>query len=141
MKHPDAALARFQSIYTAPFDGSRAQIEFLDGRVVERNSQPLYVDGVDTGRVHSFRDITEHLRDTRMQAALHGISEAAHHASELPSCSGASTRSSASCCRRRISSSRSTTPASTSSASPTSSTSSTRPRNRARSTRARCAAR
>jgi GAF domain-containing protein len=84
LKHPDLALTRFQSIYRTPFEGSRAQIEFLDGRVVERRYEALLVDGVDTGRVHSFRDITEHVRDTRMHAALHGISEAAHQASELP---------------------------------------------------------
>jgi diguanylate cyclase (GGDEF)-like protein len=84
VRNPEAALERFDAIYREPFAGSTAQIEFLDGRVVERSSQPLVVDGVDTGRVHSFRDITEHVRDTRMQAALHRISEAAHHADELP---------------------------------------------------------
>src|SRR5204862_4148962 len=84
LKDPDAAIGRFDAIYREPFDGSQAQIEFLDGRVIERNSQRLLVDGNDTGRVHSFRDITEHVRDTRMQAALHRISEAAHHADELP---------------------------------------------------------
>jgi diguanylate cyclase (GGDEF)-like protein len=84
IRNPEAARERFQAIYHETFDGSRAQIEFLDGRVVERRSEALLVDGVDTGRVHSFRDITEHVRDTRMHAALHGISEAAHQASELP---------------------------------------------------------
>jgi len=84
VRNPEAAFERFDAIYRDDFDGSDAQIEFLDGRVVERSSQPLLVDGVDTGRVHSFRDITEHVRGTRMQAALHRISEAAHHADELP---------------------------------------------------------
>jgi hypothetical protein len=84
LKHPQASFERFDAIYREPFDGSQAQIEFLDGRVVERNSQRLLVDGIDTGRVHCFRDITQHVRDTRMQAALHRISEAAHHADELP---------------------------------------------------------
>jgi diguanylate cyclase (GGDEF)-like protein len=84
VKDPQSSFARFDAIYSAPFDGSQAQIEFLDGRVIERSSQPLFVDGVDTGRVHCFRDISQHVRDTRMQAALHRISEAAHHADELP---------------------------------------------------------
>jgi diguanylate cyclase (GGDEF)-like protein len=84
VKDPQESLARFDAMYAPPFTGSSAQIAFRDGRVVERSSAPLVIDGVDTGRVHSFRDITEHVRDARMQAALHGISEAAHHNHDLP---------------------------------------------------------
>jgi diguanylate cyclase (GGDEF)-like protein len=84
LKDPDQALARFEAMYRPPFGGSSVQIPFRDGRIVERNSAPLLVDGVDTGRVHCFRDITEHVRGMRMQAALHGISEAAHHTDDLP---------------------------------------------------------
>jgi diguanylate cyclase (GGDEF)-like protein len=84
VKDPEASFERFNAIYEGPFSGSHAHIEFRDGRVIERHSQPLLVDGVDTGRVHSFRDMTQHVRDTRMQAALHRISEAAHHTDELP---------------------------------------------------------
>jgi len=84
LKEPEVALARFEAMYQPPFGGSSVQIPFRDGRIVERNSAPLLVDGVDTGRVHCFRDITEHVRGTRMQAALHGISEAAHHTDDLP---------------------------------------------------------
>ena len=80
---PATSLAKFESLYTCPAEESQAEIEFLDGRIVERFSLPLYVDSVVTGRVHSFRDITERARSQRMQVALHGISEAAHSTPDL----------------------------------------------------------
>ncbi|MEO8160173.1 MAG: EAL domain-containing protein [Arenimonas sp.] len=83
LKDPQGSGAKFDALYEGPLVASHAVIEFLDGRVVERTSLPLFVDGVDTGRVHSFRDVSEHVRDTRMHAALHAISEAAHHTLDL----------------------------------------------------------
>ena len=83
VRDPATSMARFHSLYSKPAEESQAIIEFLDGRTVERYSLPLYVDGVTTGRVHSFRDITERARSQRMQAALYGISEAAHSTPDL----------------------------------------------------------
>jgi PAS domain S-box-containing protein len=58
---PDAFLKKVQSLY-----GSDAvdmdTLAFRDGRLFERHSFPMIMDGVKIGRVWSFRDITERKR-------------------------------------------------------------------------------
>jgi signal transduction histidine kinase/CheY-like chemotaxis protein len=44
---------------------SEALLEFLDGRVFEEFSQPHRLAGVSVGRVYTFRDVTEALRDAK----------------------------------------------------------------------------
>jgi PAS domain S-box-containing protein len=61
---PDAFLKRVQSLYgtdTVAVD----TLVFKDGRVFERHSFPMLMDGAVIGRVWSFRDITERKRQER----------------------------------------------------------------------------
>jgi diguanylate cyclase (GGDEF)-like protein/PAS domain S-box-containing protein len=83
MQFPVDALAGYESLYAAPEQESFDILPLKDGRTFERYSLPLYVDSIATGRVHSFRDITERARADRMQSALHRISEAAHATQDL----------------------------------------------------------
>ncbi|MEO7068834.1 MAG: EAL domain-containing protein [Rhodanobacter sp.] len=55
---PPAFIALVDSLYEHPTEVSRDVLEFKDGRVFERFSQPYLVDAVSAGRVWSFRDIT-----------------------------------------------------------------------------------
>jgi signal transduction histidine kinase len=61
LKEPELFLARVKEIY-ARTEESFDVIELHDGRVYERYSKPQTVDGVQVGRVWSFRDVTEERR-------------------------------------------------------------------------------
>ena len=69
----DAFVERVKELYEQPEAESRDLIEFLDGRVLERDSRPQRIDGVVVGRVWSFRDVSEErrLRDELMRQAFH----------------------------------------------------------------------
>ena len=62
LKDPEAFLGRLRSLY----EDSKARcddlVEFLDGRVFERHSEPQRAWGRNIGRVWGFRDITERRR-------------------------------------------------------------------------------
>jgi len=58
LKTPLAFLARTEAIYQRPEEGSFDVLECLDGRIIERYSQPQLLNGRVVGRVWSFRDIT-----------------------------------------------------------------------------------
>ncbi len=67
LKDPDGFLGSVKAIYDDPHAVSQDWIEFKDGRVFERFSQPLVLDGEPRGRVWSFLDITERkLAEDRM---------------------------------------------------------------------------
>jgi diguanylate cyclase (GGDEF)-like protein/PAS domain S-box-containing protein len=58
-RNPDAFLLDLERLYADPMAVSTDTIEFKDGRVYERYSQPQFLEGKPVGRVCCFRDVTE----------------------------------------------------------------------------------
>ncbi len=70
LKEPEAFVQRVGEIYATPHASSFDVLQFKDGRVVERYSQPQFIDGLPVGRVWSFRDVSErkHLEEQLRQS-------------------------------------------------------------------------
>jgi signal transduction histidine kinase/ActR/RegA family two-component response regulator len=82
LKDPQAFLAKVKDLYNDSQSASLDILEFVDGRIFERYSQPQQVFNAASGRVWSFRDVTE---KRAASAALERAKEAAEAASRAKS--------------------------------------------------------
>ena len=67
---PVAFLARVEEIYADPTGELLDEVSLADGSTFERYTIPLRLEGERVGRVWSFRDVTQRVRDKRREAEL-----------------------------------------------------------------------
>jgi len=60
LRDPDQFIDKVREVLDEQMLESHDVLEFIDGRVFERDSRPQLIGGVAVGRVWSFRDVTEH---------------------------------------------------------------------------------
>ncbi len=81
--NPELFVDGIEERYAEPQPDSFDVLRFKDGRVLERYSIPLRLDGRSVGRVWSFRDVTARRRAECVQEAVYRISHTAHTAGNL----------------------------------------------------------
>ena len=81
--NPQLFVDGIQERYAEPQSDSFDVLTFTDGRVLERYSIPLRLQGRSVGRVWSFRDVTARRRAECVQDAVYRISHTAHTADTL----------------------------------------------------------
>ncbi|HLH01843.1 MAG TPA: response regulator [Bryobacteraceae bacterium] len=82
LKDPEAFVAKIRELASHPEAKSDDVLEFRDGRVFERHSEPQKINGRCAGRVWGFRDSTEQRRN---ESELRKAKEAAEGASRAKS--------------------------------------------------------
>jgi PAS domain S-box-containing protein len=82
LKDKEAFLSTLEALYADTRSKTDDVIEFQDGRVFERHSEPQTVGGKNVGRVWGFRDVTER---KRVEQELHTAKEAAENANRAKS--------------------------------------------------------
>jgi signal transduction histidine kinase/DNA-binding response OmpR family regulator len=82
VKDPDTFLRKVLAIYHNHEAKVDEVLDFKDGRVFERHSEPQLVKGKGVGRVWGYRDVTQHRRE---QEELKRAKEAAEAASKVKS--------------------------------------------------------
>lgn len=70
LSNPAGFRAKLYELYESPEAESFDLIHFKDGKVYERNSQPQRVGGRIVGRVWSFHDVTQRVRDAEERSRL-----------------------------------------------------------------------
>ncbi|VEG89739.1 sensor domain-containing protein [Legionella spiritensis] len=82
LSNPAAVVADVQYLYENPeWEGELPPLNFKDGRIFERFTQPQRVGNEIVGRVYSFRDITQkrmaddqlRVRERAIEASTHGV--------------------------------------------------------------------
>jgi diguanylate cyclase (GGDEF)-like protein/PAS domain S-box-containing protein len=73
IKNPEEFLKNLEALYSDPLATTTEILEFTDGRIYERYSQPQFMEGLPVGRVCCFRDITKrrHAEEKLLHYALH----------------------------------------------------------------------
>jgi signal transduction histidine kinase/CheY-like chemotaxis protein len=82
LKGREAFVSQLAALYADPKAQTDDVIEFNDGRVFERHSEPQTVAGKNVGRVWGFRDVTER---KQAEQELHAAKQAAENASHAKS--------------------------------------------------------
>jgi PAS domain S-box-containing protein len=70
LRDPEGFAEKLEAIHANPRAETFDVLELRDGRTFERASVPFHVEGQGSGRVYTFRDVTERLREEASRARL-----------------------------------------------------------------------